>query len=77
MEKTMKSTIRNSIWVASILVLVVCSAGTLSAEESARDDGWKFGAELYFWGASVGGKSASGSAYLFAWPITEAEWTLT
>jgi len=57
----MKSLVRNSIWIAAILVWVFCSAGILYAEESARDDGWKFGAELYFWGASIGGKSASGS----------------
>lgn len=57
----MKSLLRKSICIASILILVVCSAGIVSAEESALDDGWKFGAELYFWGASIGGKSASGS----------------
>lgn len=57
----MKNMVRNSIWIAAILVWVFCSAGILYAEESARDDGWKFGAELYFWGASIGGKSASGS----------------
>jgi hypothetical protein len=57
----MKSVVRKSTWVAAILVWVVCLAGAVSAEESAHDDGWQFAAELYFWGASIGGKSASGS----------------
>jgi hypothetical protein len=57
----MKNTLRKSIWVAAVLVWIVCSAGIVSAQESANDDSWKFGGELYFWGASIGGKSASGS----------------
>jgi hypothetical protein len=57
----MKSVTIKSGWIAAILVCIVCSAGSVSAAESAGDDGWKFGAELYFWGASIGGKSSSGS----------------
>jgi len=57
----MKALFRKSILTASILILIVCSAGTVSAEESAVDETWKFDAEIYFWGASIGGNSASGS----------------
>ncbi len=49
------------MWIAAILVWIVCSAGTLFAQESTGNDSWKFFGELYFWGASVDGKSASGS----------------
>jgi hypothetical protein len=57
----MKRLVRKIIGVAPILIFFVCSAVTVSAEEYAQDDGWKFSLELYFWGASIGGKSASGS----------------
>jgi hypothetical protein len=57
----MKSLVRKSICIASILILILCSAGSVSPEESISDEDWKFAAELYFWGASIGGKSASGS----------------
>ena len=57
----MNALFRKSMLAASVLILVVCSVGTVSAEESAVDETWKFDAEIYFWGASIGGKSASGS----------------
>ena len=50
-----------SLWVVSILMLLLGSSGTVSAEESAPDKVWSFDAALYFWEASIGGKSASGS----------------
>jgi hypothetical protein len=83
--------VRKSIWIASILILVVCLAGTVSAEESAVEEDWKFGAELYFWGASIGGESASGSdvdielddildslefAFMGAAGVSKGKWTL-
>jgi hypothetical protein len=49
------------MWVAAILVWILCAAGTLFAQESTGNDSWKFFGELYFWGASVDGKSASDS----------------
>jgi hypothetical protein len=45
----------------TVLTLIVWSLGTVSAEESTLDEAWKFEASVYFWGASIGGKSASGS----------------
>jgi hypothetical protein len=57
----MKNALRKSIWVAAILVWIVCSAGIASAQDAAGDASWKFFGELYFWGASVDGKSATGS----------------
>jgi hypothetical protein len=57
----MKSLVRKSICIASILILILCSADIVSAEESVSDEDWNFAAELYFWGASIGGKSSSGS----------------
>jgi hypothetical protein len=57
----MKALFRNSILASLILVLVICCIGIVFAEESGVDDTWKFNAAVYFWGASIGGKSASGS----------------
>ena len=87
----MKSVLRKRIWVVSILVLFLCSAGTLSAEESTNDNSWKFFGELYFWGASIGGKSAAGSpidielddildslefAFMGAGGVSKGKWSL-
>ena len=44
-----------------LLFFTATTPGILAAEEAAQDEGWKFGAEIYLWGASIGGKSASGS----------------
>lgn len=49
------------MWATVILVWVACSAGSVSAETTSLDVDWKFGPELYFWGASIGGESADGS----------------
>jgi hypothetical protein len=57
----MDNALRKSMWVAAILAWIVCSAGIASAQDAAGDDSWKFFGELYFWGASVDGKSATGS----------------
>jgi len=57
----MKALFRKSMSTLAVLTLIVWSAGTVSAEESTLDDTWKFDAAVYFWGASIGGKSASGS----------------
>ena len=40
-----------------IFVIAAVTPGTVSAQ----DPGWQFTAEIYLWGASVGGKTASGS----------------
>jgi hypothetical protein len=56
-----KGSARSSIFITVSLLLFVCSAVNVSAAESTTDEEWKFGAELYFWGASIGGKSASDS----------------
>jgi hypothetical protein len=50
--------------IVLLVVLLFFTAtipGILAAEETAQDEGWKFGAAIYLWGASIGGDSASGS----------------
>ena len=44
-----------------LLFFTATTPGILAAEETAQDEGWKFGAAIYMWGASIGGDSASGS----------------
>ena len=34
---------------------------TVLAEEKAQSDKWEFGAEVYLWGASIGGNTGTGS----------------
>jgi hypothetical protein len=57
----MKRIFRIIIGAAWALILALCFYGTVSAEEPATEKTWDFEAELYFWGASIGGKSADGS----------------
>ena len=49
------------MWLTAMLVWTVCAVGIVSAQDAASYDNWKFFGELYFWGASVDGKSATGS----------------
>ena len=57
----MKSILRKSMWLTAMLVWTVCAVGIVSAQDAAGPDSWQFYGELYFWGASVDGKSATGS----------------
>ena len=57
----MKRSVKNSFWITAIFIWIVCSAVNVSAAESTTDEEWIFGAELYFWGASIGGQSSTGS----------------
>jgi len=57
----MKGLVRKNIWVIFILILFTFWVGRVSAEESAPEESWSFEIGLYFWGASIGGESASGS----------------
>ena len=57
----MKGSARSSIFITVSLLLFVCSAVNVSAAEVSVEEEWKFGAELYFWGASIAGQSANGS----------------
>ena len=57
----MKRSVKNSVWITATFIWIVCSAVNVSAAESTMDEEWKFGAELYFWGASIGGQSSTGS----------------
>jgi hypothetical protein len=41
--------------------LVITQTGVLAAEEAAQNEGWQFGVDIYMWGASIGGDSASGT----------------
>ena len=49
------------MWLTAMLVWTVCAVGIVSAQDAAGSDSWQFYGELYFWGASVDGKSATGS----------------
>ena len=57
----MKRSVKNSFWITATFIWIVCSAVNVSAAESTTDEEWIFGAELYFWGASIGGQSSTGS----------------
>jgi len=40
---------------------VITQTGVLAAEEAVQNEDWQFGADIYMWGASIGGDSASGT----------------
>lgn len=46
--------------LASAALLFSASAPSFASESAASGD-WRFGAEIYFWGASIGGESTTGS----------------
>jgi hypothetical protein len=46
--------------LATFLLLVIVPCATFAAQESSQKEGWEFDAELYIWGASIGGTSTSG-----------------
>jgi hypothetical protein len=39
--------------------LVITQTGVLEAEDATQDEGWQFGAQLYLWGAGIGGETVS------------------
>ena len=45
----------------SLFVLVAGAPVNVAAQEPTQSDDWQFAIGLYFWGSSIGGKSASGS----------------
>lgn len=57
-ELKMQNLIRKISFMIPILILVFCFAGSVLAEENAPEKNWRFEGGLYFWGASIGGKSA-------------------
>lgn len=90
-ERKMKNWLIKSMWVAGIIIGAICSASSVSAGEPAADDGWKFAAEFYLWGAAVSATSALGSdvgaklddilearrlAYMGAVGVNKGRWTL-
>ncbi|WP_170436896.1 DUF481 domain-containing protein [Ruegeria arenilitoris] len=42
------------------LTLSTLAAATLTASTAAAEEDWQWGAQLYFWGASVGGETTTG-----------------
>ena len=54
----MKKMLSKTMWVAAIIIGTICPASIVSADEPVADDGWKYTAELYLWGASIGSTSA-------------------
>ncbi len=57
----MKHLVFKTLWIVWVLIVIFCWVGTGFADESATSEEWKFAAELYFWGASIGGETATGS----------------
>jgi hypothetical protein len=57
----MKKLAFKSMWLSSVLILALGSIFTASAQSTTQDSGWQFAAELYFWGASIGGETAAGT----------------
>jgi hypothetical protein len=55
----MNTFIRKSLLVTMMVIFILGSGGTTVAGESTRDSDWHFDAGLYFWGASIGGKSTA------------------
>lgn len=49
------------IFLASILIFTFGSVISAAAQGTAADNEWQFAAELYFWGASIGGGTATGA----------------
>jgi hypothetical protein len=45
----------------SFFVLAAATQPAAAAEEATQEAGWEFGAEVYLWGSSIGGKTGSGS----------------
>ena len=52
---------RKYLLLTLILFVAIGLNGTASAEETAQTDKWEFEAAIYLWGASIGGKTGSGS----------------
>ena len=52
---------RGLVWILALLIGCGFAAGSASAAESAMDSRWRFAADLYLWGASVGATAATGS----------------
>jgi hypothetical protein len=42
------------------LLLLTCASASWAEESSAGENDWKYAVDVYLWGASVGGESASG-----------------
>jgi hypothetical protein len=47
--------------ILSVFFLITGPTGGVFAQEAEKAAAWQFGAEIYLWGASVGGTSGSGS----------------
>lgn len=47
--------------VIAMVFFILCANVLPAVAQSASDDTWKFGAEIYMWGASIGGTTGSGS----------------
>jgi len=51
---------RFSLFVLLLLMLVAAMPANAAAEEAAQKNGWQFGADIYGWMPSIGGKTPSG-----------------
>jgi len=57
----MKRLVFKTVWIVWVLIMAFCWSGSGFADESTMNDEWQFGGELYFWGASIDGETATGS----------------
>lgn len=56
--------IKKIVWILAVAAMLVTTVpGTLPAGESSASNDWRFAAEMYFWYASMEGKSASGNDF--------------
>jgi len=55
-----KNKSRKPLWAVLLIIGMMGWTGPACAGEAAGDSDWKFGAELYLWGASIGGTAFTG-----------------
>ncbi|MGO9951147.1 MAG: hypothetical protein ACLPN1_02920 [Dissulfurispiraceae bacterium] len=48
------------LFILPFLMFVAAMPGSAVADDTPRKDGWQFEANVYMWGAAVGGKTANG-----------------
>jgi hypothetical protein len=59
--KLIMKTLKSSICLLTLSALLMAAITTsASAEETAFGNNWQLGADIYLWGAGIGGKSATG-----------------
>ena len=60
-EKDQTVNMKNISKLACLPAIMLALSTTAAFAQERSSDSWKWGAEVYFWGASLGGKTSSGS----------------